>query len=266
MKMLFYILAVLVIAGSAVLSFHNKGKFQGQVLRKREVQADNVRLAASISTAEATLDGLQNDVEQARTSIAEEKEKMDNLLAENRRAVTERTELEAKGKQFNEELAEVEAMRKEVADLLGEVNVTLEQLPEEIDRIKQELEEQQTARDKLLDLVAEQETAVAKNHDEANRLDGRLVSRSESIRRNALQSVVSGVNSEWGFAMVGAGANSGITSETRFLVQRDNVVIGRLLPTAISPNETMADIDAKSLNPGVTIRVGDRVILQNVNR
>jgi hypothetical protein len=44
-------------------------------------------------------------------------------------------------------------------------------------------------------------------------------------------------------------------------VKRDGVLIGRVNPTSIEPSQTIAEIDRKNMATGVTLQVGDRVIL-----
>jgi hypothetical protein len=266
MKILLYILAVVVIAGTAVLSFNNRVKYQNQVTIRKEVFADNGRLDASIASNEKTLKGLRDEVAATRDSIAIQIADLERLEAAYRTSTKELLELDAKMKELAERLAEQEAVRKEVAAILGSENVTLEELPGEIDKINTQLEEQRIAKDKLVKLVTDAETAVAGAHDEVGRLQSRVSTRAIAISRNAMQSVITGVNNDWGFAVVGSGSGTGVTAETRFLVQRDGHAIARLVPTAIEAGQTITDIDPKSIKRGVTLRAGDIVILQNVNK
>lgn len=61
--------------------------------------------------------------------------------------------------------------------------------------------------------------------------------------------------------VIGAGSNVGFTPQTKLLVKRDGVLIGRINPTSIEPSQTIAEIEASSLAPGTSIQPGDRVIL-----
>jgi hypothetical protein len=45
------------------------------------------------------------------------------------------------------------------------------------------------------------------------------------------------------------------------LVKRDGKLIGRVRPSSIEPNQTIAEIDQESLVLGVRLQPGDRVIL-----
>ena len=89
----------------------------------------------------------------------------------------------------------------------------------------------------------------------------RDIERSSRIGRNSMESVVTAVNQDWGFLVIGAGSNSGFTPQTSLIVQRDGRFIGRVRPSSIEPTQTIAEIDFESLSSGVRLQPGDRVML-----
>jgi hypothetical protein len=88
-----------------------------------------------------------------------------------------------------------------------------------------------------------------------------MIERSSRISRNSMEAVITAVNQDWGFLVIGAGSNSGFTPQTDLLVRRDGRKIGRVRPSSIEPTQTIAEIDLESLAPGVRLQPGDRVIL-----
>ena len=76
-----------------------------------------------------------------------------------------------------------------------------------------------------------------------------------------MESVITAVDQNWGFVVIGAGAKTGFTPQTVLLVKRDGKLIGKVRPTAIEPTQTIADIVTDSMAPGVRLQPGDRVIL-----
>ena len=110
-------------------------------------------------------------------------------------------------------------------------------------------------------LVASAEQLLAKNNDELDRLVKRKVDRDARIGRNSMESVITAVNQDWGFLVIGAGSNSGFTPQTSLVVERDGRFIGRVRPSAIEATQTIAEIDFSSLANGVLLQPGDRVIL-----
>lgn len=88
-----------------------------------------------------------------------------------------------------------------------------------------------------------------------------MVERSARIGANSIEAVVTAVNQDWGFLVVGAGSNSGFTPQSGLLIQRDGQVIAKVRPSAIEPTQTIAEIDFSSLAPGVRLQTGDQAIL-----
>jgi hypothetical protein len=76
-----------------------------------------------------------------------------------------------------------------------------------------------------------------------------------------MEAVVTAVNQDWGFLVIGAGTNSGFAPQSSLLIERDGRKIGRVKPSAIGPNQTVAEIELESVASGVRLQPGDRVIL-----
>jgi hypothetical protein len=140
-------------------------------------------------------------------------------------------------------------------------DVTLENLAEKIAEIEQSKADKQKKLDELQTLVGGAEKSLAANRAEADRLVTRGIERSARIGRNSMEAVVTAVNQDWGFLVIGAGSNSGFTPQTALLVERDGRKIGRVRPSSIEPTQTIAEIDLESLASGVRLQPGDRVIL-----
>ena len=72
------------------------------------------------------------------------------------------------------------------------------------------------------------------------------------------------VNNDWGFVVIDGGENKGITVDTKLLITRGQDTIGRLNIIGVDGNKTVANIDQKSVRPGLTVSPGDRVILESL--
>jgi len=263
MKVALYVVALLVAAGAAYFSFELSQKLEDQQ-GLRTVATDTNRTVTA--NAEATETDLANE----RTALA---------AAQQAKAVVEQSIVALKGTQRtqNQELGELEGELEEqqvsfdqAQKALDEVNLILEGLGEDVtmdnlgEKVAEIEESRKTGRAELAGLeklVADAETKLAANQADVGRLTDRRVERSARISRNAMEAVVTGVDQEWGFVVIGAGSNSGFTPQTSLLVRRDGRLIGRVQPSAIEPNQTIADIIPTSLAPGVRIQAGDRVIL-----
>jgi predicted RNase H-like nuclease (RuvC/YqgF family) len=159
--------------------------------------------------------------------------------------------------------AELEKVRVQLETKLKEAGegVTFENLADTINAMEADKLAKTKALGELETNVATLQRNVESNQAEIGRLADRSASRDRRISRNAMESVVSAVNDDWGFVIIAAGSNTGFTPETKLLVKRDGRLIAEVKPSSIEPTQTIAEIDPESVAPGVRIQPGDRVIL-----
>ncbi len=139
-----------------------------------------------------------------------------------------------------------------------------------IDNIEQKLNEMKGTKAQRVDKVDELDVLIAaaeKSIQESTAELGRQVAREEArqlkINRGAIEAVVTGVQQDWGFLVIGAGTNQGFTPTSTLLVKRDGRMIGKVRPSSIEPNQTIAEIIFPSLARGVRLQPGDRVIFDD---
>jgi hypothetical protein len=65
---------------------------------------------------------------------------------------------------------------------------------------------------------------------------------------------------DYGFVEITAGSGSRIEVGMGFAIRRGNAIIGRIKVTDVENNSAVADVDSRSLPPGVIIETGDEVI------
>ncbi len=63
--------------------------------------------------------------------------------------------------------------------------------------------------------------------------------------------------------VINRGRADGLTMDTRLLVKRGGVLLGKLNIAMIEANQTIADIDLKTIAPGVQVMPGDQVVFEN---
>lgn len=264
MKAIFYVLALLVIGAAAFFSFQNVGKFKEQQQIKTETIAKNDDLTKRKNKKQEELTAeidKRNEANRERESL---KSSISSLVAKGKQLQRDIATLNAALDGQKAKMAELEKAKVKANEILKGQNVnSIEELPGEIAKLQAE----QTAKEKALaELKTNIETLekhVATNSEEIGRLTAKDVERSQRIGRNAMQSVVTSVNEEWGFVVIGAGSNTGFTPQTKLLVRRDGRLIGEVKPSSIEPSQTIAEIDHDTLAPGARIQPGDLVILSN---
>lgn len=166
---------------------------------------------------------------------------------------------------FKDQQKKFESSKASVAKLAQELNMSFN-----IDNIEQQLATmKQTKADRVnrvdeLDLLIEaSEKSIDENTADLARQAAREDARQMKIKRAAIEAVITGVQQDWGFLVIGAGSNSGFSPTSTLLVKRDGRLIGKVNPSSVEPTQTIAEIIFSSLAPGVRIQPGDRVIFDN---
>lgn len=263
MKAILYALAILVAGGAAFFSYSQSGKFQDLQKTRVSTIANNKEVTDKTDVADkkikdekALLAASQDKQESLKQSV--ETLKATGLTLKNDEAKLD-SDLAAQDVEFEQLAKTLEEVKSSLSGLSEDI--TFENLPEKIAQIEQNRDEKKKKLDELQTLVSGAEKNLVTKRSEADRLVTRSVERSARINRNAMQAVVTAVNQDWGFLVIGAGSNSGFTPQTSLIVKRDGRTIGRVRPSSIEPTQTIAEIDLESLATGVRIQPGDHVIL-----
>lgn len=193
--------------------------------------------------------GKAKDEETATRKLTRETNELDDTLKQVKKEIEDilnkRTQMEAEIKAIigrdgtpEEVLAKVEALK-------GETDA----LSQELETLKKELEVNKKA--------------AAESDDLSGRLKAQQTARLKAIKLGGSSSTISVVNPEFSFVVINRGRADGLTMDARLLVKRSGQLIGKLNIAIIENNQTIADIDLKSLAPGVQIMPGDQVIFEN---
>jgi predicted nucleic acid-binding Zn-ribbon protein len=268
MKAILYVVALLVIGGATYFTIEHNRKFEEHQAFRLKTIATNKQVSTNADATETELGKEKKvlaDSEQKRTELTES---IDVLKTNGSSLERDMAEIDNTIQGQDEEFAELTKTMEEVnrilkalaADFGGE-EITLDNLSEKIEAIEEEKKARQAKLEDLETLVGGAEKLLAQNRAEVDRLVKRDLDRNVRISRNSMESVVTAVDQDWGFLVIGAGSNSGFTPQTALIVQRGGRMIGRVNPSSIEPTQTIAEIDFKSLATGVRIQPGDRVIL-----
>jgi hypothetical protein len=117
---------------------------------------------------------------------------------------------------------------------------------------------------KVQDLVTAKDADVKKTAARLESVMEKIESRKKLFDRNSMTATIVAVNNDWGFVVIDGGEDKGITADTKLLVTRGQETIGRLSIVGVDGNKTVANIDQKSIRPGVAVAPGDRVILETL--
>ena len=263
MKAILYVVAIVVACGAAFFSMKHSGKFEA-------LEKDRAAAISKNTTTTAQADAADKEIKDLNSKLAASTEKqglldqsVSSLQSAGKALTSELSKLDADLKVQDEEFAQLNKALEEVNKMLESLGggVTLATLAEKITQIDDDKKAKQTKLDELETLATGSEKVLASGRAELDRLAKRMIERSTRIGRNSMEAVVTAVNQEWGFLVIGAGSNSGFTPQSSLIVERDGRKIGKVRPSSIEPTQTIAEIDLESLAPGVRLQPGDRVIL-----
>ena len=263
MKTILYIVTIVAICGAAALSFIHSGKLKAVEKDRIETIATNKQTTADAEATDVEIKKEKALLAKSNDAKATLEQSVSALKSTGSALTNDVSKLKDDMKVQDGEFAELEKTLAEVNDILAKLGggVTLDTLPEKIQEIEDDKKAKQTKLEELEVLIGGSEKALVTSRAEMDRLSKRMAERSSRISGNSVEAVVTAVNQDWGFVVIGAGSNSGFTPQTDLLVQRDGRMIGQVRPSSIEPTQTIAEIDLESLASGVRLQPGDRVIL-----
>ncbi|MBT6166915.1 MAG: hypothetical protein HOH94_05545 [Verrucomicrobia bacterium] len=258
-----YSLAIVAIAVSGFFGWNAKEKYVEKTKERIILEGENKTLSANIEREE----GNKEAATQAKELALEEKSK---AKAELDSAKSQASELANTLDSVSGDL-EVAAAEKKKIDASMEAlrgkfpGIELEEVP----RVVKDMEANQKR------LVGEEEDAslvkkrleedIAKNLAESSRIVEKINQSIKRVEGNTFQATIVAVDNDWNFVVIGAGEKSGLTGDSKLLIQRDGRLLGRLLISKLEPNTAVADVEPGSLRNGVALQAGDQVILESVS-
>lgn len=265
MKFAFPILAILVCGAAAYYSFTQSEKFKEYQDARLLAISTNKSVTASADKADIEIEEEERLLEESKKNLAIATASVESLKATANQLKNDLAKVDSDLAAQDVEFEQLNKALKEVQALFAEMNlgdgVDIDNLPEKMDEINEDIKGKRAKMEELNALVDAAKKSLAAKQEEVARLVARKEARDTRIGRNAMEARVTAVDHDWGFLVIGAGSNSGFSPQTTLLVKRDGRLIGKVNPSAIEPTQTIAEIDTKTLSPGVRIQPGDIVIL-----
>jgi len=263
MKLVANIVLILAAGAAAFFSLNLSGKLQKEQALRIEKKSEEIKISTEADATEKNLKGERTALADATRQRDEVEQAIAALKSAESSLKRDIAGVDSSLATQQAEFAELEKAIVEVQNLLKDLgtNISMDNLGDEIVKIEESAKAKKARSEELLTLIEGAQKKIASSKSEAERIATKAVESSVRISRNSMEAVVTAVNQDWGFLVIGAGSNSGFTPQTSLLVKRDGKLIGRVRPTAIEATQTIADIDLDSLAPGVRIQPGDRVIL-----
>ncbi len=256
------LISIFGILGSLVLGVMNRSKLIDTMKQKDEY---NRQIMSNFDKT----DGVNKSTAEENAKYAEEKTKYERdkyaKETEDKTATTKAAEAKAL-------IAESETVQREIDTINAEIAKKLANFPGGPDQLQTKLEalkaDIDTLSAKLAVVDKEVEvatTAVAEQGKTISRLNEQQTQRTKAISLSQREGIIIAVNPDWAFCIINMGKTDGVSTDSRLLVKRGAQLIGKLNITQIENNQTVAEIDTKSLKKGVSVQPGDQVIFDNAN-
>jgi len=257
-------LAVVSIAAAAFFGWQVKSAHTDYIGKREGLQDRNKKITGKIEeqTKNRAISEKQRDValdakEEAVARLDSAKSNYTGLKATLSQADTRLDEANARINKVDKFIAE---LKKQVP---GDIRI------EDVPDIVKDLREEKKQKDKTLeelDIVREKlQKDVVKLKDSIVRAAGKIEESKKRVAANDFEASVAAVNNDWGFLIIGAGENSGLTGQSKLLVKRAGRLVGKVAISSLEANQAVAEVVPGSLGKGVVIQAGDRVILEEVN-
>lgn len=265
MKAILYIVAILGIGGGIYYTMDNAKKHRKQLSDTNTVKGQIKRINATIDQKQLEEENQKNTKNDRVSTKAEREGSKEQNDKKYNRIVAQLRELDAPIAQKQKELDDFNKAIAEIQDAFDKLNVPGEEITiNNAEQKYKELEEKKTGlATKNADLVE----AVEKLQGEVDQNNNRIadyksdqLDRRENLNANSISSLITSVNSDWGFVVIKPHPKSKITEDSNLIVVRGDRHIGRLKNLTLENGRVLANIDFKSLVNGMRIRQGDRVI------
>lgn len=250
------VIAAILAAGAASLSFLNKG----DVELERELKATSENNLKDINARFLEVKADQESYIVKNTKMEERRE---TALEEQE---AEKTKLETKTQEVMDTDDRIKELETEIAESKAQIAEfgNIEQLMALINQLQTDLFTSKNQIAVLEDqLVASQSREVSTTKRIQSYKD--LEFRQRNGEMVSISAPITTVHNTWGFVVLGAGDRQGVVSRTRLNVNRGGDKIAELVVTNLEKNRSVCDIVPGSMQPGQSIRPGDRVSVNSAS-
>lgn len=259
MTKVLFILSAVVILVASFFAYQNGREFAAVRLSvagintniKTEQAADKV-VVGQVNQLVADIGRVQGELDVEAEKLKAQKNKLANAESE---ATRTQEELDVKVKKQQELAVKLDKLPKDMKP---------ETIAEDIARMRKEkLEFEAQAEAKKKETTAEEEkiAGVQKRLEDVVR---KIEERRKNFDRNSLTARILAVNHDWGFVVIDAGKSTGLTQDTKLIVTRGALTVGKISVMSLEGSRAMAAIVPDAVINGLTIMPGDRVILENL--
>lgn len=259
MTKVLFILSAVIMFVAAFFAYRNGEQFTEA--RKAAIEA-NAKVVQQVKVVQREIDNLtaaEAELAKVNSEVEAESEKKKSQQVRLAQAESDNKRLQEALDEKNKQLAE---QRVKLAKLPQ--GMKPETLVEDINNIKKSITDLTNQTETKKKEVASEDAKVVDARRALDEIARKIEERKKSFDRNSMTAQIEAVNADWGFVVINAGENLGITEATKLLVTRGSQIIGKLSIISVQGSRTVANILPETLASGLSIAPGDRVILENL--
>lgn len=243
-------------------------KFSQNHTTRVETLAKNKNVLKSIDEVKLEIAPLEAKSQELQKTLLTITQSNAALNADSKLLLSEVEGLDQKIKVNEDEFSKLDNSLNDVLGVIADLglggDVDVENFSKKVEELEKEISGNNL---KIVELNSVLEAASSRLNtikNEEKNLVVRELERAKRIRNNSLEAQVVAVDNEWGFILIDAGREAGFTSKRKLILKRDDTHLGKITPTKVEANHTIAEINYSTLSPGVRIQPGDQVIFEEV--
>jgi len=262
MKKIIMILSAVVMMVTAFVGIMNKNDLEDVVKELETVRGDVKTATEQLGEAEDKRDDSAEKETQAKDGRNQVAALVGGVAQELKRAARDVEDVSSELMKVEIEKKEIDlAVQRQFPD--GKIK-SVEDLAMTRTMLTDTLTEKQNQKTELIATVTEAQQSKLSEIAKVKEEEKYQMRRAQKLTLNGLTATVIAANKEWGFVMVNAGRQHGVSPDASLLVKRGNTRIARLRIVTLEEGVTVADVVDESIVPGIDVQPGDKVIFENV--
>ena len=263
MKALLYVIAIAAIGAGGWFSYASMTKFTQLKADREELDLNNTTRKATIKTTKDDAVAMEGDRDKAKTKLADTVAELEVAEANIKESKDLEDTWKSKIAEQDEKLDEVQALITSIKKAFKELgdNIQLDQVPGLVKKLEDDLKEADRKLEELQSLAGAADKRVVSNNAQIKDLSERIAKRAKRIAGNSAEGKITAINHDWGFAIVNVPSNMPVNETSKLMIKRGATFIGNLKINAIEGTCIVADVDYKSMSPGMVAQPGDVVVL-----
>lgn len=263
MKTILYIVAIVAIAAGGWFSYATMDKFTKLKANREQLDETNENRKVTIKKTKGEAKEMEVDRDAAQSKLAETEGDLDTSKSNLKLAKREAATWKGKIAEQKEKLEGIQNLIKSIKDAFKELgdDIQLDQIPGLVKKLEDDLKESQRKLEELQSLADAADKRVATNTAQIGELGGRIEKRAARIKGNSAVGQITAINHDWGFAIVQVPSNMPVDETSKLMIKRGTAFIGNLKINAIEGTRIIADVDYKSMTPGMVAQPGDSIVL-----